>query len=160
MGSRGQGDCPGRTSGRIKIKQIWRGNHKRCNCYMFALYIVLYVQWSVSLRVHEDARRVVRGVWLQREPPTHYRDVECIYTTHIIFQNIQWLSSIQWWRAAQAHMIAIVKVHTRHVTCSSSRKPTCISTCNCIHNGPLQGHIIFKYLLECTQSKLYVISSM
>ena len=30
--------------------------------------------------MHEDARRVVRGVWLQREPPTYYRDVECIYT--------------------------------------------------------------------------------
>ena len=90
---------------------------------MFALYIVLYVQWCASLRMHEDARRIVRGVLLQREQPTHYRDVECIYTTHIIFQNIQWFSSIQWWRAAQAHMIAIVKVHTRHVTCSSSRKP-------------------------------------
>ena len=54
---------------------------------MFALYIVLYVQWSVSLRVHEDARRVVRGVWLQREPPTHYRDVECIYTARIVVQQ-------------------------------------------------------------------------
>ena len=69
------------------------------------LHYTLYYMYNgcVSLRVHEDARRVVRGVWLQREPPTHYRDVECIYTTHIIFQNIQWFSSIQWWRAMYVH---------------------------------------------------------
>ena len=54
---------------------------------MFALYIVLYVQWCASLRMHEDARRVVRGVWLQREQPTYYRDVECIYTARIVVQQ-------------------------------------------------------------------------
>ena len=62
--------------------------------------------------MHEDARRVVRGVWLQREQPTYYRDVECICIQHtyVLYINMHFYTLVEGYTNTPGRFSAITYI--------------------------------------------------